>query len=758
MPISAVDAETIRQAQELVHVGTWVVDFEPCEQPDLRSAVVRWSNELYRMLGLRPHSIPLEVDTLIQFVHEGDRQRVAQVIETALKSKIPFRFDSRLVRGDGKERVYHVRGNVACDELGRVVRMVGTVVDITDRVLAEQARAESEARFRAVFEQAAIGIAVGGADRRFVSVNETFAKLLGYEVEDLVDKTFVEVTHPDDAAVTVDRFSGSLDSPTTYEKRYLRSDGQTVWARVTASPLRRSDGQPGGFIGIVEDISKRKAADEALARQTEILRGILDHMPVMVVHLDAAGQLLYSNREAIRVFGWAINGDTPEDILAATFPDAIARALVKNTITGGGAQWVDVEPLARDGRVVPSSWSGVKLPDGTLLLIGQDLTERRSLQQRLAHVQKMEALGQLAGGVAHDFNNILTIILSCATFVQDAAVADSSVAADSKEIIGACQRATALTRQLLAFSQRQMLQPEVVNMNEAVTLLATTTQRLIGENIHLKVETGAEHANVEVDRNQLEQVILNLAVNAREAIGAQGTITLATRNRVSNNGLPQMVLSVSDNGVGIDADVRHRIFEPFFTTKPAGKSTGLGLSTVLGIVEQSGGTVELDSAPGVGTEFRVVLPCVTTSGRARQPAEPAEVGGTETVLLVEDEAAVRLITRRLLTGMGYQVIEARHGRDALELAAARPSAVDLLVTDVVMPEMGGRELSERIREAWPGVPVLFMSGYTDDELLRKGTLDRGFKLLRKPFTKTELAQAVRGLIQSQPEQSPCALT
>jgi len=749
MPASAIDAETIRQAQELVHVGTWVVDFEPSDRPNPTCADVRWSNELYRMVGLTPQSIPLQPDTIIQFVHEGDRQRVKQVIETALESKIPFRFDSRLVRTDGKERVYHVRGNVACDDLGRVVRVVGTVGDITERVHAEQARAESQALFRAVFEQAAVGMAVADADQRFVAVNESFAKLLGYEAEDLVGMTALEITHPDDVAATVGLVTSRLDKPITYEKRYIRRDGAIAWARVTVSPLRHGDGRTEGYLGVVEDISKRKAADEALARQAAILRDILDHMPVMVMHIDVAGQLLYSNREATRVFGWARDAETPSDILAAAFPDATARAVVKSVVAAGGVQWVDVEPLARDGRAVPSSWSGVMLPDGTQLMIGQDLTERRSMQQHLAQAQKMEALGQLAGGVAHDFNNILTVIQSCATFVQEAVAADSSIAADANEITGACERASALTRQLLAFSRRQLLQPEVLNVNESVQALSTTLRRLIGENVHLHVETGAERASVEVDRNQLEQVILNLAVNARDAIGTHGTVTLATRNRLSASGLPQMVLSVSDTGAGIDPAVRHRIFEPFFTTKQAGKGTGLGLSTVLGIVEQSGGTVEVDSTPGEGAEFRVVLPCVAACAYPSKPAEPIEVGGSETVLLVEDEAAVRLITRRLLTGMGYEVIESRHGKDALDLAAGRTSAVDLLVTDVVMPEMGGRELAARLRDTWPGLPVLFMSGYTNDELLRKGILEQGFKLLRKPFTKMELARAVRALLQVQ---------
>jgi two-component system cell cycle sensor histidine kinase/response regulator CckA len=884
---SRIEADLILKAQELVHVGTWVADYEPADVPDWTSCVVRWSDEMFRLFGVKPQSIPIRAETFMQFVHEDDRQRVGMAIDVAMRTKLPYRFEFRANRPDGKVRFISSRGYVECDNLGRVVRLLGTSADVTHRVKSERARAETDARLRAVFEQSAVGMAVADNNRTLITVNESFAMMLGYEIRDLLGKSFLEITHPDDVALSIASAQQSLAQPATYEKRYVRADGRFIWARVTVSALRDVAGQPAGYMGVIEDIGKRKAATEALvhseerfraffeqtavgiviggldtrlrvvnpsfakllgyepheltgktstafthpddtgltgemwarlgvpgacetitkrylhrngdtiwtrltisrlanvdpngdafiavvrditaqraaaethARQTELLQGILDHMPMMVVQVDARGQLAYSNREAHRVFGWVIDGVGPPDLFAAAFPDATERARVMASIAKGGAQWEDFEPLAQDGRVVPSSWASIRLSSGGALMIGQDLSERRDMQQRLSQSQKMEALGQLAGGVAHDFNNILTIMMACATFIDEGAEKGSSTKADAREILTAGVRASGLTRQLLAFSRRQLLQPECVDVNTSLKSLAKTMYRLIGENIQVAVEANAARPNVEVDRNQLEQVVLNLAVNARDAIRDHGTITLGTRNSVDTMGREFLVLSVRDDGVGIEPSVRQRIFEPFFTTKPIGKGTGLGLATVHGIVAQSGGSIELDSVPGKGTEFRVVLPNVAACVCPTTVAEPQFVaGGTETILLVEDESSVRVLARRMLTSLGYHVIEARHGKDALELAAAQSCNIDLLVTDVVMPELGGRDLASEMRTRCPGLPVLFTSGYTDDELLRKGILDPGYKLLRKPFTKDDLARAVRGLLDagSGPRVQQLALT
>ncbi|MES2180377.1 MAG: ATP-binding protein [Gemmatimonadota bacterium] len=381
------------------------------------------------------------------------------------------------------------------------------------------------------------------------------------------------------------------------------------------------------------------------------------------------------------------------------------------------------------------------------------MTERRQLQERLMQSQKMEALGQLAGGVAHDFNNLLTIITACASFVLEASPPED-VAVDVREILGASDRAAGLTRQLLAFSRRQMLKTEIVDVNASLGAMEKSLARLIGENIEIVVSPNARHSTTEVDVHQLEQVILNLVVNARDAMADGGTISLETTNcsALADDGTEReyVAISVSDTGTGIEPSIRDRLFDPFFTTKSVGKGTGLGLAIVHGIVEQSGGRVEVESVVGEGSTFRILLPVIASEGSiAPFESDEAQLRGTETILLVEDESVLRSVMRRVLTDHGYAVLEARHGGDAARLSASFDGRIDLLVTDLIMPELGGRELAELVRGQRPNTPVLYVSGYTDDELLRKGVLERGAQLLRKPFVPSELALAVRQLLNEQ---------
>ncbi|MEX2154040.1 MAG: PAS domain S-box protein [Gemmatimonadaceae bacterium] len=737
------DPDLLMQAHELVHVGTWTWE--------VQSDTVTWSDELFRLFGLEPGSISLRYETYISFVHPDDKQHVARTIASALETKAPFEFDDRIVRPDGEVRVHHSRGHVVCDAAGRAIRFVGACIDITERVREQEALAASEERFRSIFEQSAVGLAVADADTRLTKVNASFARFLRYEPSELVGKSFVDITHPDDVAKTREmvRVTETGRGSYTYEKRYVRRDESVMWGRTTVTRLRYDDGTLDGYMGVVEDITERKLADETLTRQSELLQSIMEHLPVMVSMFDGNGRPIYVNRAWERAFGWTLEEARAIDLFAAVYPDPTHRERARQAVMAGGATWTDVDPCTRDGRTLSSSWACISLSDGTSLTIGQDMTERKQLQERALQAQRMEALGQLAGGVAHDFNNILTVITACATFVQEAVGDNPGVLDDVKEIEAASRRAEALTRQLLAFSRRQMLKPEVVDVNTTIRTLSKTLNRLIGENIQLEIVPAAAPATVEVDIHQLEQVLLNLVVNARDAIRETGTIMIATGNVARGDPRKDdfVAITVSDDGEGIPASVRDRIFEPFFTTKAVGKGTGLGLATVLGIVEQSGGTVEVESTVGVGTTFRVLLPTVRACARPVAVEDAAEnLRGLETVLLVEDEAPVRAIARRILVSYGYTVMEARHGADALRLSDNHAGPVHLLITDVVMPEMGGRELSRMIRQRRPGLPILYMSGYTDDELLRRGILETGAQLLRKPFLPTERARVVRQLI------------
>ena len=405
---------------------------------------------------------------------------------------------------------------------------------------------------------------------------------------------------------------------------------------------------------------------------------------------------------------------------------------------------------------------------GTVWVIA-DVTERKMMEEQLRQAQKMDAVGQLAGGVAHDFNNLLTVITSYGQFLLNALPEQDPRRSDAHQITQAAARAASLTRQLLAFSRRQVLQPQVLDLNEVIGDMERLLRRVISEDIALVTQFESAIGAVRADRGQIEQVVMNLVVNARDAMPNGGVLAISTRvayldtayarRHAGVNPGKHVVFAVRDTGVGMDAATQQRIFEPFFTTKVKGKGTGLGLSTVYGIVRQSGGHIDVRSAPGRGTTFEIILPQVaaTVPPKAEHVMHKALPRGTETVLVVEDEDAVRLIVRRVLRDQGYEILEARDGNEALRVCAQRGDAIDLVLSDVIMPGMGGRELSRALAASRPGVPILFMSGYNDDGELAGSGADLGTGVLAKPFTAETLATQVREALDRRPSK-PVATT
>ena len=413
--------------------------------------------------------------------------------------------------------------------------------------------------------------------------------------------------------------------------------------------------------------------------------------------------------------------------------------------------------LTRDGRTITCEWFNTPLMDGDrftgLLCLARDVTDRLVLEEQFRQAQKMEAVGQLAGGVAHDFNNLLTLINGYSDIVLAALPPGDPNREPIAAVHQAGQRSAGLTRQLLAFSRKQVLAPKVLDLNGVVADTASLLRRVIGEDVRLSTAPGQGLWPVKADRGQVEQVLLNLAVNARDAMPTGGRLTIETRNAELDEGYAAahadarpgdyVLVAVSDTGTGMSDEVKARIFEPFFTTKEAGKGTGRGLATVYGIVKQSGGHVGVYSEVGRGTTFKVYLPrAAPESGAAKAPSQfRRPPRGTETVLVVEDEDAVRALTRHVLQHSGYTVVEAEDAAAAVRAAAGH--GIDLLVTDVVMPGLGGRELAERLRASRPGLKVLFLSGYTDDAVVRHGVLHEAVNFLQKPFSPTALAHKVR---------------
>jgi two-component system, cell cycle sensor histidine kinase and response regulator CckA len=492
---------------------------------------------------------------------------------------------------------------------------------------------------------------------------------------------------------------------------------------------------------------------------------LVEHAPVGIYRSTPAGRFLSANIALARLLGY----DSVADVLGLDLthdvyvdPAERQRLLERDTYTDREYDEVETTWKRKDGGrlTVQLSVRAVRRGDGVVEYYEtfvRDLTQQRGLEAQLLHAQKMEAIGRLAGGVAHDFNNLLTVILSYSDLLLEDLPAERGEREDIGEIRKAAVAASSLTRQLLAFSRQQVLQPLLLDVNSVVTATEKLLTRLLGEDVRLSTSLATGLGTVKVDPGQLEQIIMNLAVNARDAMPRGGRLTIETANvdmdeaYVRGHPVAQpgryVMLAVSDTGTGMDAQTQARIFEPFFTTKEQGKGTGLGLATVYGIVKQSGGFIWVYSEVGHGTSFKIYLPRVDEAAAPAPAPGDAVVGGSETVLVVEDVAAVRAVTSEMLRRYGYSVLEAADAETALRLAGKHDGEIHLLLTDVVMPDASGRELADRLTKLRPRMKVLYMSGYTDDAVVRHGVLQQGIAFLQKPFTPESLARKLRTVLE-----------
>ncbi|MDQ3069505.1 MAG: PAS domain S-box protein [Acidobacteriota bacterium] len=535
-------------------------------------------------------------------------------------------------------------------------------------------------------------------------------------------------------------------------------DGHEIIVSMTLSPICDATGQIVGVSGIERDVTERRVAERAVRASEARFARIFSSELILTAVVDVGAQRFKDVNETwLRFFGLKrrdLVGFSVHD-----FNDTWIDHEQRDTLTeawkhGRPIQAVEVGFHTRAGARygLLSVHHSPNADEDIVIMV--DITARRQLEAQLSEARRLEALGRLAGGVAHDFNNMLSVMGGYADLLKEQLPSDSPLQRDLGEIKRAAERATELTRQLLAFGRRQMLQPRTVNLNEVVTHSETFLGRVLGENVTLRIALAPETLWVDADASQIEQVLLNLASNARDAIvGGDGVVQIATRTRMlarawaQERGLPPgraAELTVRDTGRGMDPETLGRIFEPFFTTKPVGDGTGLGLATVHGIVKQSGGHIDAASTPGQGSLFRVILPLVADPQDSPKPVvrERAQ-GGTETILLVEDDRAVATLAESLLQRLGYRVVTANSAADAIKAAGAHPDAIDLVLTDVVMPGASGRELVEKLRGSRPGIRALFMSGYPADAVVRSGIAEGDHAFLPKPFTLATLARGVR---------------
>ena len=636
----------------------------------------------------------------------------------------------------------------------------------------------SEERFRNAVHYSAIGMALTTVDGRWIEVNPAFCRFVGYGRDELLERTFRDITHPEDLKHDLDAqralLAGSIEVHEC-EKRYIHKDGHPVWATRTVSVVRNAAGEPLHFIVQMQDITERKQIDAALRESEERHRLLFrrNPLPMWVVEAESLA-VLAVNDAAIDHYGY-----TREDFLRMTLrdlwvPEESTKLAGIAAAPGSGRNHVGAHRhRKKDGTLIrvevisDDAWSGGK---PARLVLALDVTDKERAQEdlrgaeaQLRQAQKMEAVGRLAGGIAHDFNNVLTVVKSFTEFLLEDLDATDPRRADVQEIAKAADRAAGMTRRLLAFSRRQVLQPRQLDLNAVIGGMERMLQRLIGDDVRIMTSLDNALLPVQADPGSSEQVILNLVVNARDAMRNGGTLTIETHNarldRPDANWAiqpgPYAMLSIRDTGHGMDAATQARIFEPFFTTKGQGEGTGLGLAMVYGIIKQSRGHIWVASRPDQGTTFTIYLPQVVAVQQAAvaTPAAPLATtgGGGETILLVDDEEALRSAARRALVRAGYRVIPAVDGSDALRLYMEHTGTpFALVVTDVVMPGLGGRELVGRLKVMSPNLRVLFVSGYTEEGVRKQGVLQPGTEFLEKPFTPDKLLRKIREVLDAPP--------
>lgn len=644
---------------------------------------------------------------------------------------------------------------------------------------AEAALVQSKERFRAIFETALDAIVTINADGLITDWNPQAEAIFGWPRSAVVGRLLEGVVIPpsqrDAHRRGLAHFLSTGEGPILrrrIEVSALHQDGHAFPVELAINPIRR--GNTWEFSAHIRDLSAQRETEAALQQAETSYATLVEHTPVGIYQSTAQGRFLRVNPALVRMPGY----DTADDLLRLDLardvyvdPTERQRLLARDLDTDREYDEVETKWKRRDGSVVSVQLTSrvVRTADGTAELyetVVRDVTAQRELERQLTASQKMEAIGRLAGGVAHDFNNLLTVITSYTELILEDLGPTHPQREDLAQVRKAAISAASLTRRLLAFSRQQVLQPVALDVNAVIADTEKILRRLIGADIDIVTALSPSLGSVKADPGQLEQVIINLAVNARDAMPSGGRLTIETANVEMDEGYLRghpaaqpgsyVLLAVSDTGTGMDAETQAHIFEPFYTTKRPGKGTGLGLATAYGIVKQSGGFIWVYSEPDRGATFKVYLPRTkeTAPRDVVRAAPPTPVRGSETILVVEDMAAVRAITQHVLQRQGYTVLQAPDGEAALLVAAKHDGRIHLLLTDVVMPNLGGRLVAERLLRVRPDLRVLYMSGYTDDSIVHHGVLDAGVAYVQKPFTPDALLRKVRDVLDHVDEGDP----
>lgn len=750
----------LRESQKAAHIGSY--------STDLRSRVWKASQELYNIFGI-DNTYPNTLKDWSDIIHPDSRAELTEYHLQVEKEKKRFDHEYKIVRPNtGEVRWVHGLGELEYDHHMNPVRMIGTIQDITDRKITEEALRESEEAYRTIFENTGTAMILIEEDMTISMANGQFVSNTGYPIDEIIGRLkWTDFAHPDDLKRMVEQHKLRRTTPdaalTVYEIRYLSKYGELRYALLNIQLVPGTQRSVASLI----DITRRREAEKKLKASEEKFRSLAESSPLAIM-LHQGDQWIYANQAAIDISGFS-----EKELYAMHFWDLVHpdyTELIKQT--GHNRQQGKAVPrsyefkiIAKDGTEKWVSLTGNRIQfedKPTALIAVIDINEQKKaeedksrLEAQLQQAQKMESVGRLAGGVAHDFNNMLGVILGHTELALMQVDPLHPLHNNLAEIRKAANRSADLTRQLLAFARKQTISPKILDLNETVTGMLKMLRRLIGEDIDLSWQPEENVWPVKMDPSQIDQILINLCVNARDAISGVGKMTIETGNIVLDESygathagfIPgeYIRISVSDNGCGMDRETMSHIFEPFFTTKGVNKGTGLGLATVYGAVKQNNGYINVYSEPDQGSTFTICLPRHVGKDEKlkKKGLTEAPLRGQETILLVEDEPSILEVTTMILEMQGYSVLTASTPGEAIDLARKHAGEIHLLLTDVVMPEMNGRDLARNLLALYPDLKRLFMSGYTANVIAHHGVLDEGVHFIQKPFSTNDLATKIR---------------
>ncbi|HEX04960.1 MAG TPA: PAS domain S-box protein, partial [Bacteroidetes bacterium] len=754
-------ADSLKVAQRIANMGSWSWDIE--------TDTVTMSDNACSMYGISPGEFGEDYKSTISFIHPDDRAMVRNKFSAILKNKQPAVFEYRIVTKAGEEKIVRSHQQPVPDDDGNIIRLVGTMQDITERKQAEASVRESEIRYRTLFETASDAIFLMTGEM-FIDCNKMTLDMFGCKREEIVGQSPIDFSPPlqpdgkKSSEEAMKRISATLNgNPQFFEWQHCKLDGTVFDAEVSLNLVELASDT---FIqAIVRDVTERKRAEDAIRESELRFRSVIEQSND-ALYILADGRFELINRRFTELTGITVEDsvDPDFDFMETLTPESKTLVQKRSEMWDRGEEPPGVYEFSlihKDGNIhhVQASVTEIDYRDSKAILgILRDISEQKSLEDQLRQAQKIESIGHLAGGIAHDFNNLLTPIIGNTELAMMQMEPSNPLYEDLHEINETALRASELTRQLLAFSRKQVLDVKTVSLNKLIENFRKILRRTIREDIKISMKYGMSIGNIRVDVSQIEQILMNLMVNAQDAMPDGGVITVSTEPAFLDRDYAEshpgvtvgqyILLSISDTGEGIPEDIVQNIFDPFFTTKDVGKGTGLGLSTVYGIIKQHGGNIWVDSVPDKGTTFKLYFPLV--EDESIEPSDSDHESnahlGTGVVLVVEDQADVRLIATRILKACGYTVHAASNGYEAITKIREDHLSIDLLLTDVIMPNMNGHELYTLLSESDPNMKAIYMSGYTQDIISQKGILEKGIDFLQKPLTVDALASKVKEVL------------